>query len=45
MTVIFAVYRAGVASGFVGDYSAVLALSILLAALSPFSLATIRTGL
>jgi MFS family permease len=35
----------GVASGFIGDFAAVLALSILLAALSMFSLASIRRAL
>jgi hypothetical protein len=35
----------GVASGFVGDFAAVLALSVLLAALCTFSLASIRRAL
>ncbi len=42
---IIPVVGVGVASGFIGDFAAVLAFSILLAALCMFSLASIRKAL
>jgi MFS family permease len=42
---ILPVVGVGVASGFIGDFAAVLAFAILLAALSMFSLASIRKAL